>query len=56
LYIAQGSSFEFETQLILSFELGFIEEEVFQNTVIKLNEIQKMLNGLINSIENKINK
>jgi four helix bundle protein len=54
LYIAQGSSFEFETQLILSFELGFIEEKVFENTVSKLNEIQKMLNGLINSIENKI--
>lgn len=56
LYIAQGSSFEFETQLILSFDLGFIDDEVFNNTVIRLNEIQKMLNGLINSIETKLNK
>lgn len=56
LYIAQGSSFEFETQLILSLNLGFIDDEMFKNVVIKLNEIQKMLNGLINSIENKLNK
>lgn len=56
LYIAQGSSFEFETQLILSFDLGFIDDEVFNNTVNRLNEIQKMLNGLINSIETKLNK
>lgn len=53
LYIAQGSSFEFETQLILSLNLGFIGDELFESVVVKLNEIQKMLNGLINSIENK---
>ncbi|WP_296623355.1 four helix bundle protein [Marivirga sp.] len=56
LYIAQGSSFEFETQLMLSLDLGFIDNQVFDQHLNQLNEIQKMLNGLINSIENKFNK
>ncbi len=56
LYIAQASSFEFETQLMLSLDLGFIDNAAFGKHSNELNEIQKMLNGLINSIENKLNK
>jgi len=55
LYIAQASSFEFETQLMLSLDLGFLDSQAFNQNLNQLNEIQKMLNGLINSIENKIN-
>jgi len=38
-----GSSFELETQLIISNELGFIENENFEGLILKLGAIQKML-------------
>lgn len=56
LHIAQASSFEFETQLMLSSDLGFVSNVVYTELLNQLNEVQKMLNGLINSIENKLNK
>ncbi|HET8860406.1 four helix bundle protein [Marivirga sp.] len=56
LYIAQASTFEFETQLMLSLDLGFVDNQTFGQNLNQLNEIQKTLNGLINSIENKLNK
>jgi len=41
--IALGSSFELETQLIIANELNFMENETFQELVLKLNKIQRML-------------
>ena len=41
--IANGSAFELETQLILSKELGFINEEQFIQIEQKVQSIQKML-------------
>ena len=38
-----GSSFELETQLIIANELGFIENENFDDLILKLGSIQKML-------------
>lgn len=45
LNISQGSSFELETQLIIAFELGFINLENFELLSSKLEEIQKMISG-----------
>ena len=56
LYVSQGSSFELETQLILAMDLEYISEETFNEIEIAVTKVQKMLNGLINSIENKISK
>jgi four helix bundle protein len=56
LYVSQGSSIELEIQLILAMDLEYINEETFSEIESALTTVQKMLNGLINSIENKISK
>lgn len=51
LYISLGSASELETQLIIGQNIGF-----FNNLDIyfkEINEVRKMLNGLINSLKKK---
>ncbi|RIH64104.1 four helix bundle protein [Mariniphaga sediminis] len=50
LDIARGSSFELETQLIISKELGFLNQFNFDNLYSELDEIQKMITGLQKSM------
>jgi four helix bundle protein len=53
LYVSLGSAAELETQLIISMNLGYINENnanAFQN---ELEEIIKMLTGLIRSLSQK---
>jgi four helix bundle protein len=51
LYISLGSACELETHLIIAREIGYIQSiEIHQKAI---NEIQRMLNGLINSIKTK---
>lgn len=50
LDIAKGSSFELETQLIISKELGFLNQFNFDNLHPELDEIQKMITGLQKSM------
>ena len=45
LDIAIGSSFELETQLILSNDLGFISDELLNSTSLKVLEVQKVIYG-----------
>ena len=54
LYIALGSASELETQLIIGKNIGFFKDlnKYFQ----EINEIRKMLNGLINALKNKEKK
>ena len=47
--VALGSSYELETQMILSVDLKYIDEETFKDTLIKINEVSKMLIGLRNN-------
>ena len=47
LYIALGSSNELETQLVLSMELSFLEEAVFQQVQDLNGEVNKMISSLI---------
>ena len=51
LSIAKGSSFELETQLIISKELGLLNEVVFESVISELDEIQKMITGLQKSFK-----
>lgn len=51
LDIAYSSSCELETQIILSSDLGFISSEKFEEVSIAINEIQKMLYGLIQKLK-----
>ncbi|HPO55898.1 MAG TPA: four helix bundle protein [Ignavibacteriaceae bacterium] len=53
LSISLGSASEIETQLIMSLNLNFISEDVFNELNLQNMEIKKMLSGLIKSIKNK---
>lgn len=53
LYIAYGSNCELETQIMLSGDLGYIEEEMLQKFQKDLGDIERMLKGLIKSLESK---
>lgn len=46
LDIAKGSSFELETQLIISKELRFSHHSIIDEITVELDEIQKMITGL----------
>ena len=51
LTIAYGSSFELETQLIISNNLSYVDQAKFEFLIEKIVEIQKMLYKLIKSIK-----
>jgi len=53
LDLAQGSAYEVETQIILSFDLNYIMIEEFKIVNDKIQEIQKMINKLTYSLRNK---
>lgn len=53
LSIAVGSCFELETQLILAVDFEYISTSQFQEITEKLQKIQKMLNKLKQSIQQK---
>jgi four helix bundle protein len=50
LGIAQGSSFELDTQLIISNRLNFISKEEYQKVEIQLEHIQNMIAKLKKSL------
>ncbi|WP_374166456.1 four helix bundle protein [Arcticibacter sp. MXS-1] len=52
IYIARGSVYELETQLYLSFDLGFIASNVLQQNLNRLEITRKLLNGLIRYFNN----
>lgn len=51
LTIAIGSSFELETQLILSKEIGYLDMHPLSQINSNLDEVQKMLFGLQKSLK-----
>ncbi len=50
LTISIGSAHELETQIIISKQLGYINEDTSRDIILELNSIQKMLYALHNSI------
>ena len=54
LYIALGSLAELDTQLLIANDLGYFKLNEYQKLTIKLDEIGKMLSGLISYRKNKI--
>lgn len=46
LSISQGSTSEVETELLIAFRLGFLNEKIYSELKSKLDEIGKMLSGL----------
>ena len=53
LYVSLGSAAELETQLIISSNLGYINEIDNQNIIKNLEEIIRMITGLIKSLSNR---
>ena len=54
LYISLGSACELETQLIIAHKLKYIKN--INNLINNINEIKKMINGLINSLKKGTNR
>jgi four helix bundle protein len=52
LYISFGSANELEYQIFLSIELNFLEKEQGQIFLKQIEEVKKMLNGLITKLNN----
>lgn len=50
LDFALGSAFEVETQLKISKNVGYLDEEHYQEMIAKLSSIERQLNALISSI------
>ena len=53
LYIAYGSNCELETQIMLCGDLGFISTENLESLLGSVGEVERMLKGLIKSLERK---
>lgn len=51
LDIANGSAFELETLVILSLDLEYLSQNKFEEFDAKLNEVQKMIFGLKQSLK-----
>ncbi|OBQ57209.1 four helix bundle protein [Tamlana sp. s12] len=47
LYIAKASAGEFRSQLYLSFDLSYLTNEQFEKLKLKVNEVSKLISGLI---------
>lgn len=55
LQISFGSASELEYEFMLSKDLGYISENSFQEIVPLIEEVKKMLGGLLKSIKRTIN-
>ncbi|RPD48803.1 four helix bundle protein [Paracnuella aquatica] len=51
LHIARGSVYELETLLKIAVMVGIIDESVFEKLLPKLDDVFRLLNGLINYME-----
>jgi len=53
LHIALGSAAELGTQLLIAKELSYIEQSTFNTIESRLTEIQKLIHGLIKTVEGR---
>lgn len=51
LETALGSAFEWETQLIISFEIGYISEDTFKHLEKKVQTIQGMITRFMENLQ-----
>lgn len=49
-----GSSSELDHHLLLCKDLGFLQDHKYKQIVGDLNEIRKMLSGLLDSVEGEL--
>ena len=53
LYISYGSVCELETQILLSGDLDYVDQEKLKVLKDDTSEVERMLKALIKSLENK---
>jgi len=51
LYQARGSLFELETQIAIARDLEYIEQKKAEKLELKIEELSRILNGLINRLQ-----
>jgi four helix bundle protein len=56
LFIARGSAYELETQLYLSFDLNFIDDDLLNTLLNQLEKVRKLLAGLITYYRSQLEK
>ena len=54
LDVALGSSYEVETQLLIAKNVGYVSQDVYVSMLVKVQDIEKQLSGLIRSIRRPI--
>jgi four helix bundle protein len=54
LNIARGSAYELETQVYLSFDLGYISEQDANTVIGEITDCKKLINGFINFYKKKV--
>jgi len=54
--VALGSSFEFESQITLAYDLSFLAEQDFENISMRIFHIKNMLIGLHRNIKSNYSK
>ena len=55
LYISRASLAEVEVYVDLALDLGYISSEDFSAVIDLINEVGKLINGLINSLKESVN-
>jgi len=55
-FISRGSLYEVETQILISFDLGYINNEDLKITIEKINSGKRLLNGFINYFQSRSNQ
>jgi four helix bundle protein len=56
LEIAQGSSFELETQLLICESVGYLHSEIVTQLVDDVHHVQRQINGLISTLNTSIRR
>lgn len=54
LFIAKCSAGEFRSQLYLAYDLGYITQEVFNELLLEISEISRLLSGFIKYLSKQV--
>ncbi|MFH1563879.1 MAG: four helix bundle protein [Nitrospirota bacterium] len=54
LYISRGSLSELDTHLEISQQIGYINSEQYKDMIDEMDEISRMLSGLIKALEKRL--
>lgn len=53
-FVARGSIYELETQLYLALDLSYINDDIFNEVLLQIEVVRKLLNGFIKYFESLI--